>query len=301
MALRGHVQEQSAALSSISFCPEPVFIIGSPRSGTSALAWALYHHPAFWTSKETDFLQRLFGSGQATDAFATGSDEESWFGHNEVGKAEFLEYLGLGVNALITSRSEGKRWVDQTPSYTVFVRDLAALFPGARFLHIVRDGRAVVNSMVHFAEGIGRGLQEADQLPHWAAGFREACETWVSFCRAALDFAAAQPERVLYVRNEDLVSEPEEGFARILEFLGEQDNPGPANFFASSRINSSFVPMQWGEPSARRRMPSSSPPADAGLRAWQTWSEEQQRLFSTLSAELMVELGYASDFTEAQE
>jgi Sulfotransferase family len=299
MALeRSGVQEDWTSLPAVSFCPDPVFIIGSPRSGTSALAWALHHHPAFWTSKETDFLQPLFGHGQAGDVFEqAGSSERSWLHYNEVGQAEFSSYLGLGINALITSRSEGKRWVDQTPSYTLFADDLVDLFPGARFLHIARDGRAAVNSMVHFGQGIGKQLSDEGHLPHWATGFRQACETWVGFCRTALELGAGQPDRVLLVHNEDLASEPADGFRRILDFLEEEDHPGPANFFASSRINSSFAPIQWGDPSTPARTAGSLAPRNRGEEAWHSWNTGQRSLFTTLAAGLMAELGYASDST----
>ena len=40
-------------------CESPVFIIGSPRSGTSILAWALAHHSQFTTGYETDLLYEL--------------------------------------------------------------------------------------------------------------------------------------------------------------------------------------------------------------------------------------------------
>jgi hypothetical protein len=296
MAPERVMANQWTGSSEVVFCPDPVFIIGSPRSGTSALAWALHYHPEFWTSKETDFLQPLFGQGQAAAVFEqSASSEGSWLAYNEVSAAEFLRYVGLGINALITSRSDGRRWVDQTPSYTLFARDLVGLFPEARFLHIVRDGRSVVNSMLHFGDDVGKDLRDAGNLPHWARGFRESCETWVGFCRTALDLEAEHPERVLLVRNEALASDPAAGFHRILDFLGEEDHPGPANFFASSKINSSFAPIQWGDPSAAPRTVSSPSPRDQAVSAWRSWSKEQQSLFTTLADGLMAELGYAFD------
>src|SRR4026208_856540 len=97
-------------------CPNPVFIIGSPRSGTSILAWSLAQHSQLWTSGEMHILFTMFGSQtftqrlQQEQAFPRG-----WFQKEAVGKSEFLGFLGLGLNALFTSRSEGKRWIEQTP------------------------------------------------------------------------------------------------------------------------------------------------------------------------------------------
>ena len=50
-------------------CPDPVFIIGSPRSGTTVLAMALAQHPLFWASDESFILFDLFGMGKLDKAF----------------------------------------------------------------------------------------------------------------------------------------------------------------------------------------------------------------------------------------
>ena len=46
-----------------ALCPDPVFILGAPRSGTSILVWALAQHPEFWGSAESNMLYHLFGDG----------------------------------------------------------------------------------------------------------------------------------------------------------------------------------------------------------------------------------------------
>src|SRR5262245_28255031 len=95
-------------------CPKPIFIIGSPRSGTTILAWSLAQHSQLWTSAESDFLFHLFGNGHAERAFrkATEVAGDRWLKAEGVGKEVFLGFLGLGLNALYTSRSRGKRWID---------------------------------------------------------------------------------------------------------------------------------------------------------------------------------------------
>src|SRR5258708_38213495 len=96
-------------------CPNPVFIIGSPRSGTSVLAWSLAEHSQLWTSGESHILSYLYGSGQVDQALRKAMDiPNNWFQEEGVQRSELLASLGLGLNALFTSRSQNKRWVDQT-------------------------------------------------------------------------------------------------------------------------------------------------------------------------------------------
>src|SRR6185437_4692741 len=110
----------------------------------------------------------------------------------KVEKSEFSTFVGLGINALFTSRSCGKRWIDQTPLYTLIADLLAEMFPDALFLHIIRDGRRVVHSMVHFANATGEKMKEelaqADRLPAWATNFKEACKVWSRFVQTSMRF-----------------------------------------------------------------------------------------------------------------
>jgi hypothetical protein len=276
-------------------CSRPVFIIGAPRSGTSALAWSLYQHPNFWTSQETEFLAPLFGGARLHEAYEVGTARpRTWLREQKVDRGEFFAYVGLGINALFTSRSGGKRWVDQTPGYTLLADTLADLFPGACFLHILRDGRSVVRSMTHFREAVGRGLSETGGLPSWARSFEGAVETWRSFVEAALAFCARQPQRSLTIVHEHLVADPPPGFQRILDFLGAPQDSGPANFFRSCRINSSFRPFQWG---SRDAGDAASRPEllGAARAAWEEWTADQRAFFAAKAGDVLVAQGFATE------
>jgi hypothetical protein len=256
-------------------CNGPVFIIGSPRSGTSVLAWALAQHSQFWTSAESDILYHLYGHGQADRAYrlAVERPDGSWIQKQGVGRAEFMSYVGLGINALFTSRSEGKRWVDQSPTYTLMVDVLADMFPDAFFLHILRDGRRVVSSMVH--SGFGT---------KWSNDFREACKTWAHFVRLAMEFCHNHPGRCLTVRNEEMVENPPETFQRVFNGLGAPYESGPAEFVRSNRINSSYG--------------KDPPPLAGGPTAhgepWKTWNSEQNRIFLDEAGPTLTRYGLAA-------
>jgi hypothetical protein len=274
----------------IPVCSEPVFIIGSPRSGTTILAWSLANHSAFWTSGESYILFDFFGGGRADTVYerAKGLSDGSWLQAQNVSRQEFLASLGIGINALFSSRSGGRRWIDHTPHYALMADVLADMFPGARFLHILRDGRRVVNSMVHFLHPLG-GVQGTDEnrqgrATPWATDFRVACRTWRSYVETVEDFAGRQSGRCLTCRNEELVANPEESFRRILAFVQVPYEAGPAAYFQSNRINSSFR----ANSQDRSWVQSLSDP-------WSEWTPNQKAIFAEEAGETLIRSGYAAE------
>ena len=258
-------------------CPDPVFIIGSPRSGTTALGHALDRHPQLWAARESYFLYDCFGNGRASGSWQRHRERKnpSFLATSEVERAEFLGFLGLGVNALYTSRSGGLRWVDPTPLNTVMVDDLADLFPGAQFLFLVRDGRSVVHSMGRFRENLEekKGPIPDREMPPWTHDFGSACETWSRYTSTGAAFAAANPDRCLTVRNEELSMDAHAGFARVQEFLRLDHDDAPAAFFGKRRINSSF----------------SEGGSESG---WAEWGPELRRTFATAAGPVLIGSGY---------
>jgi hypothetical protein len=267
-------------------CPNPIFIIGAPRSGTTILAESLARHSQLWASEESEVLLDLFGRGLPDKAFARvcALKGGSWIRKQGVDKSEFLGFLGLGLNALFTSRSQGKRWIDHTNLYTLMVDVLADMFPGAFFLHALRDGRKAVHSTLHFVNRFSpqdRALKiPAGRIAPWAANFREACKIWSQYVETAMSFAARFPKRCLTVVNEEITSEPKKHFSRIFEFIGATDENAPAGFFRSHRINTSFPELY--------KNPDSVPkPSDP----WNDWNPEQRMTFLELAGRTMVHSG----------
>jgi hypothetical protein len=270
-------------------CPNPVFVIGSPRSGTSILPWSLAQHPDLWTSGESEFLLGLFAKADAVHK-ALSERPHTFITRNEVERKEFLGALGLGVNALFSSRSGRKRWIDQTPGYTTMAWLLTDMFPGAYFIHVLRDGRAVVNSMLHFGDRIA--AEARVELQGWATDFEVAVKTWKHYVEFALDFCEHHPDRTLTVKNEDLVERTDEEFERVLRFLGAAPDPEPAEFFRTSRINSSFAPLVWGKWERAKASGEDVVPRGRTADAWRDWSDEQKATFAEIAGDLTKRLGY---------
>ena len=244
------------------------------------LAHSLAKHSELWASGENDLLFFLFENGLMERAFdrAIEVPGQRWLRLEEVSREEFLAHLGMGINALITSRSGGHRWIDHTPLNTRIVDTVAEVFPGASFIHILRDGRSVVRSMLSFADAapnpaVRRFLKRNVE---WATDMRGACAAWRDHVEAAMAFCDEHPDRAAVVRYEDLVAAPQAAFREIHRFLGIADEEGPAGFLASKRINSSFV--------ERRRLSANE--------LWEAWTTDERRRFAEIAGATMLKCGY---------
>jgi len=247
-------------------CNHPVFIIGAPRSGTTVLAHSLARHLDFWTSEESQILWDVFRPiDKLVDQHYRRNEKGggySWLQERGIDKPEFLRLLGLGINALFTKLSQGKRWVDHTPIYTLIATEISQLFTGAFFIHILRDARRVIHSSLNYRNQFPKAQAT------WNTDFREAGRTWCEYMSAAMEFCSQNPARGLTIRNEDLVADAERGFERILSFIGAPQRDEPAHFFRNNRINSSF-----------RGKGAPSKPGGQLEEPWRDWSSEQTELF----------------------
>ena len=126
-----------------------------------------------------------------------------------------------------------RRWVDGTPEYSLHIYGLRKLFPDARFVHIVRDVRAVVRSMLNFHRVAGTQLVPNEE---------KAYKYWLRTVRACIEAEQAYGPSVVYrIRYADLIDKPESAMCSLLDFL---DEPYTAQCLEplGRRINSSNVP-----------------------------------------------------------
>jgi hypothetical protein len=128
---------------------------------------------------------------------------------------------------------------------------LGRVFPGARFVHVVRDGRAVANSFLQMPwwrgyagpSGWGWGPLPEEYEAEWESAGRSfavlAGIQW-KILMGAFDAARAQlpPERWLEVRYEDLAADPRHVSAEVLSFLGLTWTPAFEAGFRRTPISS---------------------------------------------------------------
>jgi glycosyltransferase involved in cell wall biosynthesis len=218
--------------------PRPIFIVGSPGSGTSVLTWALGQHPNILPLEESDWLAKLGADVATSYALATRRGDRSAFGAMGISRASLYSAMGWAVNELIRSHRERyvdgattpevpqrpspdmvarppndskPRWIDGTPEYSHSIVPLRRLFPGAVFIHLLRDVREVARSLVHFHTIGGPPFTRQEAYAEWLRN--------VKACLAAEQ--AYGSTVVLRVRHADLAAGPEEVVRRCLMFVGE--------------------------------------------------------------------------------
>lgn len=194
---------------------EPIFVGGEGRSGTTLLRVMLDAHPAIACGPETHFLV---------------DPEFKKFHHNFRGKwwkrAEGFGYGLSDMDEMVRNfvrdwhetymlRRGKRRWADKTPSTIRILPYLWELFPTAKFIHMIRDGRDVCCSILEQKWG-----------PDEAG---EAAERWVSCIQAGLPYRK-DTSRYMEVRYEDLATQPERELRKICAWIGEEFHPSMLRF-----------------------------------------------------------------------
>ena len=206
-----------------------LFIIGSPRSGTTFLA-SLLKPTAYGEPFETQFILKYFDKLEnygslEQDANVTtllkdiekeraiaqwqvplnGADAVKFMGQDR-SYQKLVDYIGTTLMA-----SRGKQlWGDKTPHYILQFEKLVALYPDAKFLYIIRDGRDVALSLLQKDWGPNNVYACAQQ---WIDGnsmevFRQT-------------EALKAKGNLHYINYETLLTNPEQECAKIYQFLDD--------------------------------------------------------------------------------
>lgn len=285
----------------------PVFVIGNPRSGTTLLRLMLTCHGNIVIPPECGFAAWLYPrfkdwrddrGREWRRAFVRDLFEcrkiETWR-LDRGGVCAFLdehvpscfpeavslvyEFYGRGLGRTFA------RWGDKNNFYTGHIALLDTMFPQARFVHIVRDGRNVACS---YRRLNNRDMDSpyAPRLPYAVADIAQEWLKNLEKVRAA--FSAMSRTRVYELRLEDLVEEPEKQLERLCAFLGEPFDPGMLDYHRKNKEDelepATF--LQWKEKTLK-------PPLREGRNEYASeLTRGQVAEFEAAAGKMLAEYGY---------
>jgi hypothetical protein len=197
-----------------------VFVVGCPRSGTTYLQKLLAAHPRIRTGQESDVFDLYIGPLLRTWRRELQSPSD---GRGGVGlgcyflEKEFLavvkEFLMGILQPMISGLQADEIFIEKTPSHALFIEEILELLPKASFIHVLRDARDVVASILAASRSWGRG---------WAPrNARQAARLWLRHVETIERSKHQIPSGQFYeVRYEELWSTPYQVLKGLGEFIG---------------------------------------------------------------------------------
>jgi hypothetical protein len=192
-----------------------IIVGGAPRSGTTLVQNMLSAHPSVLGGPEALHLHDILEvRKRILSSLARGwldfyCDKETI---DTCFRWTIMELLAP-VDGM-----QGRRYLsEKTPENVLAFADLAELLPEARFVHVVRDPRGVVNSLLKVGRRARqKGLRPAPQT----ASLRGAIEYTRKCVEAGFAAATKMPQRIHTLVYERLVSAPEQESRMLCAFLG---------------------------------------------------------------------------------
>lgn len=264
-----------------------VFVVGAPRSGTTWLQNCLAAHPQVAGHNTelrhfADYTKQLY---YAWDKESGKIDNRTW----RVGlptlwsEEEFhefiLEFTKRVYVKVLEKKPDASHILDKFPGYSLHLDDILRVVPSALFVHVVRDGRDAIASLMSAKERIGFGFNE----------IIDASNYWKNCVSSSLNFEETHPNQMKTVAYEELKSRNVEVLSEVLAFL---------NLSTDSRVIQQIAADNDRE--FRGAVSSPDPNFEelrkAGVKPWQTTLNDQQihDMYKVIGP-LLLQLGYMDD------
>lgn len=299
------------------------FVVGQQKSGTTWLMRMLDAHPEILCKGEGRFFdagwrqKSLKESGvlrppsslynaMLNDEYLRLWIERSVWSRDEAAEEHLNNLTRMSIDYFLQGAlsGTGKKMVgDKSPLLTPeTVREISDIYPEARVIHIIRDGRDAAVSAAHHARNFGkaRGTRSrAGQSVPAEPGesiFTEgqlgklAADWSARVGRAVEDGPARLGTNYQEVRYENLLQRPEEELRRLLAFLGAGAGEEDVRRCVGS---ASFEKLSKGRKRGEEDASSFFRKGVAG--DWEgVFTEQDRRIFEEVAGALLVRLGYES-------
>lgn len=209
----------------------PLFVVSAPRSGSTLLRLILDTHPDIAVPPPGWLFDLVFpylysyGSlnndanflALAEDILATPTVQK-WpltiTAAELAAAAEEKSFAGLyaALHMAYAKLGNKRRWGEKTPRNAFWIDEIHALFPDARFIHIVRDGRDMAID-----------ISDSVLLPYSVYSGANLWQRYVLAIRESMRRLPASS--FIEIRYEDLCADPEATIRKLCGFVGEDFAP----------------------------------------------------------------------------
>lgn len=225
----------------------PIFVIGMPRSGSTVFHKLMAAHPEIATTRRISrkapasptllkLLLRMYGPNPPAELGSTWDRFlESPSGYMDA--EQVTPTARRFYRKLVQTHLEvypGRVFLAKCPRLGLRMQYLTAIFPEARFLHIIRDGRSVCRSVLTMREKHGGRNTWWDAKPeHWKdyqalPPVESVSRQWHDVIQTIHQAGASLgPDRFLEFRYEDFVESPSDLLTEVGRFC-RIHTPDPA-------------------------------------------------------------------------
>ncbi len=187
----------------------PTVIVGAERSGTTLFRLLIDSHPDITCIEGLDYVvNSMTPSGPAVDVatFEAGLVTETVFSTSGFTIDTSLPDLVAVANDLVSQRMHASGKTSAAFLTHTKLREILAIWPDARFIHLVRDPRGVANSAKVF---------------EWGTDVHYGTSRWMDLVDEWQDVAGGlADDRTMQITFEELVTDPRATLDRVCEFLG---------------------------------------------------------------------------------
>lgn len=252
-----------------SFVDKPIFLVGAERSGTTVLRLMLDHHPQIAWCYEFEYVVDQIsdhGDFPQLEAYYEWLETHRIFQSTGFEIDRSLSYPQLANSFLCQRRDRTRKPLVGATVHHHFDR-LLDIWPNARFIHLLRDGRDVARSCI----GMG-----------WAGNVWTGVERWIEaehlWTRLSKNLSSDQHIEVTY---ETLIAKPVETLTDLCNFIGVPYSPAMLTYPQTTPYSLPDPKLigQW-----RRKL-----------------SEQEIQLVESRISDMLVERGYQlSEFPQLQ-
>ena len=281
----------AGSMSEASAGGEPFFVLGAQRSGTTMMRLMLNSHRRLAVPHETVFVTQFFRKLESYGDLGKAENRRRLLDdiadHTLVKRGKLIpdkeavlaqepSSYGEFIDAIMTTYAEshGKaRWGDKTPYYTPDIDVLNQIFPRAKFIQVLRDGRDVALSQ-----------RDIGWLSNNSFALAQDWSWKTTVCHKV--GRSLGPGRYLELRYEDLVREPEASLRKACAFLGEEFDPQMLHYHEAAKQVVPAESLQWHQNSVR-------PPDASKIFAWKNdLPKTDQIIFEEVAGDTLEYFGY---------